>query len=161
MPEEPKSSVNLMPTFLGVAVVLLIMATILIVGLARGRTGGVSLPPGYHVVHVTESTYGLQLANTTIPAGNTLFVDKNIGGIPHEFVLFKTDRLADDLPLKPDGTADEDSSLLEDAADSGSALAAAETRLLTANLEAGHYVLVCNLPPNHYKAGMRIDITVK
>lgn len=161
MPEEPKSNVNLMPTFLAVAVVMLIVATILIVGLAGRRTGGVSLPPGYNVVHVTESTYGIQLANTTLPAGNTLFVDKNIGSIPHEFVLFETDRRADNLPLKPDGTADEDSPLLEDDADSGSALTAGETRLLTAKLEPGHYVLVCNLPPNHYKAGMRIDITVK
>ena len=72
-----------------------------------------------------------------------------------------TDRRAADLPLKADGTADENSSLLEDDADTGSALEPGETRLLAANLEPGHYVLVCNLPPNHYKAGMRLDITVK
>ncbi len=76
-------------------------------------------------------------------------------------MLFKTDRPADNLPLKPAGTADEDSDLLEAVVDSGSALAPGETRLLTANLDAGHYVLVCNLPPDHYKAGMRLDITVK
>jgi uncharacterized cupredoxin-like copper-binding protein len=161
VPEEPQSSnVDLMPTFLGVAIALLIVATILIIGLARRHTG-VSLPRGYNVVHVTEFTYGIQLANTTIPAGNTLFIDKNTGSIPHEFVLFKTDRPAADLPLAADGTADEDSPLLEDDADSGSALAPGETRLLTADLEPGHYALVCNLPPNHYKAGMRIDVTVK
>jgi uncharacterized cupredoxin-like copper-binding protein len=32
--------------------------------------------------------------------------------------------------------------------------------LLAANLEAGHYVLVCNLP-GHYQGGMRVDLTVK
>jgi uncharacterized cupredoxin-like copper-binding protein len=161
VPEESGSpTVDLMPTFLGVAITLLIVATILIVGLARRHTG-VSLPRGYTVVHLSEFTYGIELENTTIPAGNTLFVDKNTGTIPHEFVLFKTDRSAADLPLKSDGTADEDSSLVEDDADSGSALEAGETRLLAANLEPGHYVLVCNLPPNHYKAGMRLDVTVK
>ena len=161
MPEEPRSSsVDLMPTFLGVAITLLIVATILIIGLARRHTG-VSLPRGYTVVDVSEFSYGIQLKNTTIPAGNTLFVDKNTASIPHELVLFKTDRRAADLPLKADGTADENSSLLEDDADTGSALEPGETRLLAANLEPGHYVLVCNLPPNHYKAGMRLDITVK
>ncbi len=162
MPDNPEQSrVNLMPTFLGVALAMLVVATILIIGLARRPSGGLSLPAGYNVVHVSEYTYGLRLADTTIPAGNTVFVDKNTGDIPHELVLFKTDRLAANLPLKPDGTADEDSPLLEDDADSGSALGAGETRLLAANLEPGHYVLVCNLPPTHYTSGMRLDITVK
>jgi uncharacterized cupredoxin-like copper-binding protein len=155
------SSVNLMPTFLGVAVAMLIVATVLIVGLARRPAGGLSLPPGYNVVHVTEFTYGIQLANTTIAAGNTVFVAKNTSSIPHEFVLFKTDRPASDLPLKADGTADEESPLVEDVADSGSAFGPGETRLITADLEPGHYAMLCNLPPNHYKSGMHIDITVR
>jgi len=162
MPDQSQSPrVNLLPTFFGVAIALLIAATLLIVGLARRHTGGVSLPPGYTVVHVSEFTYGIQIASSTIPTGNTLFVVKNTSTIPHEFVLFKTDKPADALPLASDGTVDEDSSLLEDDADSGSALAPGETRLLTADLVPGHYALVCNLPPNHYKSGMHIDITVK
>lgn len=96
-----------------------------------------------------------------IPAGKTLFVAKNTSSIPHEFVLFKTDRPAADLPLKPDGTADEESPLVEGVADSGSAFGPGETRLVTADVEPGHYALVCNLPPNHYKSGMHIDVTVK
>ncbi len=79
------SSANLMPTFLGVAVVMLIVAVILIIGLARRPSGGLSLPPGYDVVHVSEYSYGFRLASTTLPAGNIVFVDKNTATIPHEF----------------------------------------------------------------------------
>jgi uncharacterized cupredoxin-like copper-binding protein len=150
-----------MPTFLGVTVVLLVVALMLIIGLARRPSGGLSLPPGYNVVHVSEYSYGFGLAPTTLHAGKTVFVDKNVGTIDHEFVLFKTGRPATSLPLKSNGTADENSPLLETDVDSGSALAPGETRLLTADLDPGHYVLVCNLPPDHYKAGMRVNITVQ
>jgi uncharacterized cupredoxin-like copper-binding protein len=159
--DKVKSGVNLVPTFLGVAVALLVCATVLIIGLAGRSTGGLKIPPGYNVVHVDEFTYGFRIPTTTLPAGNTLFVDRNVATIPHEFVIFKTDDPASKLPLKPDGTADEDSPALEDDVDSGSAVPPGQTRLLAADLEPGHYVLVCNLPPNHYQSGMRVDITVK
>lgn len=160
MDETPPSSANLLPTFLGVAVAMLVVAGVLIIGLAQRPANGVTVPSGYHVVHVSEFDFGIRLANTTLSAGNTLFVDKNDGSVPHEFVLFKTDRPAADLPLKPDRSADEESNLVEDVSDSGSALAPGETRLLAADLTPGHYALVCNLP-THYQLGMRIDVTVK
>jgi uncharacterized cupredoxin-like copper-binding protein len=161
MPDDAQSAgVSLMPTFLGVAVVMLVAATLLIIGLASRSTGGVKIPPGYNVVHVQEFTYGFRLPDTTLPAGNTLFVDDNQGSIPHEFVLFKTDALAAQLPLKPDKSVDEDSKVLEDDVDSGSDIPPGTTRLLAADLAPGHYALVCNLP-GHYQFGMRVDITVK
>ena len=39
-------------------------------------------------------------------------------------------------------------------------IAGGKSKKLTANLKAGHYVLICNLP-GHYKGGMRSDFTVK
>jgi uncharacterized cupredoxin-like copper-binding protein len=151
--------VNLLPTFLGVAVALLVCAAVLIVGLARRSTGGLSVPSDYTVVHLEEFTYGFRLPATTLPAGNTLFVDLNQGSIPHEFVLFKTALSATKLPLGTDGDIVEDSTELEDIVDSGSDIPPGNTRLLTADLAPGHYVLVCNLP-GHYKSGMRLDVTV-
>ena len=58
------------------------------------------------------------------------------------------------------GPPDEDSPELDSVLDSGSSLHPGEMRLLTASLDPGHYVMVCNLP-GHYNAGMRVDITVK
>lgn len=61
---------SLLPTFLGVAVALLVCATVLIIGLARRSTGGVSVPSDYTVVHLEEFTYGFRLPTTKLPAGN-------------------------------------------------------------------------------------------
>jgi uncharacterized cupredoxin-like copper-binding protein len=160
MAAESESGVNLVPTFLGVAVVLLVASTLLIIGLASRSTGGLKIPTGTNVVHVQEFTYGFRLASTTLPAGNNVFVDDNQGAIPHEFVIFKTDAPAAQLPLKADKSVDEDSKALEDDVDSGSDIPAGTTRILAANLEPGHYALVCNLP-GHYQLGMHVDITVK
>ncbi len=151
---------NTTRTILGVSVGLLACAIVLIVGLAVRPAGGLSLPTGYHVVHVDEFDAHFQADETTIPAGNVMFVDANRGTIPHEFVLFKTDQAARRLPLRADRGVDEDASSLEDVADSGSSLAPGETRLMTADLDPGHYALVCNLA-GHYQAGMRLDITVR
>jgi uncharacterized cupredoxin-like copper-binding protein len=154
------SGANLLPTFLGVAIALLVCATVLIIGLAGRSTGGLDIPAGYNVVKLDEFTYGFKLATLTLPAGNNLFVDHNTATIPHEFVIFKTDDPADHLPLETDKTVEEDAPGLETVVDSGSDIPSGQTRLLSADLEPGHYVLVCNLP-GHYQGGMRVDITVK
>lgn len=158
--EHTTPGVNLLPTFLGVAIALLVCATVLIIGLAGRSTGGLTIPTGYNVVKLEELTYGFKLPTTTLPAGNNLFVAHNTATIPHEFVLFKTDDPADRLPLKADKSVQEDAKSLEDVLDSGSDIPPGQTRLMAAPLEPGHYVLVCNLP-GHYQGGMSIDITVK
>ncbi|MDQ1379672.1 MAG: hypothetical protein QOG65_2595 [Actinomycetota bacterium] len=158
--EHTSSGVNLLPTFLGVAVALLVCATVLIIGLAGRSTGGLKMPAGYNVVQVQEFTYGFRLPSTTLPAGNNLFVDHNTASIPHEFVIFKTNDPGDQLPLAPDQTVKEDSTALEDVVDSGTDIPPGDTRLMAADLAPGHYVLVCNLP-GHYQGGMHVDITVK
>jgi len=154
------NGVSLVPTALGVAVALLVCAAVLIVGLAVRPAGGLNVPAGYHVVHVDEFDYGFRLTDTTLPAGKIVIVDVNRGTVAHELVMFKADRNAASLPLRADKSVNEDSSQMENVADSGSALAPGETRLITTDLEAGHYVMVCNLP-SHYQLGMRVDITVK
>jgi uncharacterized cupredoxin-like copper-binding protein len=158
---DNKNSLSLTPTLLGVSIVLLVLATILIVSLARRATGGLKVPEGTNLVQVEEYSYGFRIANTTLPAGNTVFVAKNAAAIPHEFVIFKTDDPAARLPLKADRTADEESRAVEVVVDSGEAIAPGRSLILSAKLDSGHYVLVCNLPPDHYQAGMRVDLTVE
>ena len=153
------STASVTRTALGISIGLLVCAVALIVGLAGRPAHGFALPPGYHVVHVEEFDYGFRLSESSLPAGKVVFVDTNRGTIPHEFVMFKTDDHASSLPLKDDKSVNEDADSLESVADSGSSLAPGETRLITAELDAGHYALVCNLPA-HYQAGMRQDINV-
>jgi hypothetical protein len=149
----------LLPTFLGVSVVMLVVAAVLIVGLARRPSGGLHIPPGYQVIHVTEESYGIQLPSASIPSGNVVFVDTNRGPIAHELVVFKLESASSTLPLLPDKSVDEDPDRIEAVVDSGSALAPGETRLLTGDLEPGSYMVVCNLA-GHYQLGMQTPLTV-
>ena len=136
----------MLPTFLGVAVALLACSALIIVGLLQRPAGGLSIPTGSRVIHVDEFDYGFRIPAGPLPAGNVVFVDTNRGSIPHELVMFKTNKGATKLPLRKDGSVDEENAAIEDVLDSGSALVPGETRILSATLDPGSYVIVCNLP---------------
>jgi uncharacterized cupredoxin-like copper-binding protein len=146
-------------TVASVLAVLLACAVLLILGLLARPSGGLTVPSGSRVVHVDEQDFGIHVSLTTLRAGNYVFVDHNHGPSSHELVMWKTDLGATQLPRGGDGRVNEDSPKLDSVLDSGSSLQPGEMRLLTASLEPGHYVMVCNLP-GHYNAGMRVDITV-
>ncbi len=143
-----------------IAMTLLALAIVIIVALATRPSGGITVPRGSRVLRVDERDFHIEFPSTTLTAGNYLFVDTNHGASAHELVMWKTSARADRLPLDKDGRVNEDSSALESVLDSGSSLRPGETRILTATLEPGHYVLVCNLP-GHYRAGMHLNITVQ
>jgi uncharacterized cupredoxin-like copper-binding protein len=146
-------------TFLGVACTLLVVAGLLIVVLAGRPSNAIAVPSGYHSVVVTLSDYRIS-GPTSVPAGKYEFVVKNKGTVPHELVMFETKDAANALPLRKDGSVDEESDALTSALDSGSSLDPGETRVLFADLTApGHYAMVCNLPA-HYRLGMKLDLTV-
>jgi uncharacterized cupredoxin-like copper-binding protein len=152
---------GLMPTFLVVSTVLLAVAIMLITGLAMRPAGGIPVPKGYHVVHVTLAEWSITGTPATLAAGDYEFVITNHGTIPHELVMWATKEPAAALPRRADGSVNEDSSALESVLDTGSSLMPGETRIVFANLTAaGHYSMACNLP-THYQSGMRADLTVK
>jgi uncharacterized cupredoxin-like copper-binding protein len=74
--------------------------------------------------------------------------------------MFKTANANARLPLRKNGSLDEESPAIEGVMDFGSSLAPGETRVLGANLDPGSYVIVCNLPA-HFRLGMHQTITVK
>ena len=150
---------RLAPTVIGVLTVLLVCAALLIVALAARPSGGLAVPHGSQVLHVDERDFALQLATTRLRAGTYVFVDTNHGPSAHELVMWKTDDPANRLPLLPNHRVNEESSQLSSVLDSGTALDPGQTRLLTATLPPGHYVLACNLP-GHFISGMHLDITV-
>jgi uncharacterized cupredoxin-like copper-binding protein len=74
--------------------------------------------------------------------------------------MFQTKDRADALPLRKDGSVDEESDALTSVLDSGGSLDPGESRVLFADLTTpGHYAMVCNLP-KHYHLGMHLDLEV-
>jgi uncharacterized cupredoxin-like copper-binding protein len=113
---------------------------------AGGDTGGVS---------ATEKDFAISLASSSAPAGSVSFDITNEGPSAHEFVVIKTDDAPDALPVK-DGTVEEDK---VDVVDEAEDIAPSTTANLTTDLEAGSYVIICNVT-GHYEAGMHTAFTV-
>src|SRR6188768_1936117 len=107
---------------------------------AGSDTGGVS---------ATEKDFSIDLATSSAPAGSVTFNISNQGPSAHEFVIIKTDDAPDALPVK-DNTVEEDKI---DVVDEAEDIAPSTTATLTTDLEAGSYVIICNIPA-HYEQGM-------
>ena len=100
---------------------------------------------------------------TSTSAGSVTFdVTNSSSALPHELVVIRTDLGAADLPTKEDGSVDESGEGVEvigevEELDPGA------TGAGTVELEAGNYVLICNIFADgiaHYDSGMRIDFVV-
>jgi uncharacterized cupredoxin-like copper-binding protein len=104
------------------------------------------------------SDFKIELDESTAPAGKVTFDIENNGPSTHEFVVFKTDLAADALPTK-DGDVDEEGEGVE-AIDEVEDIEADSTKTLDVDLDAGKYVVICNLP-GHYKQGMYDTLTVE
>jgi uncharacterized cupredoxin-like copper-binding protein len=147
-------------TMLGIACLLLIMAIVVIAAMAVRPSGGITVPKGYSVVHVTTTDFAID-APRALPAGKYEVVVTNHGAQAHEIVMWMTDLPSRELPLEKSGDVNESSTKLgESVLDTGSSLEPGESRVLFAELsQPGHYVLVCNLP-KHYRLGMHADLVV-
>jgi uncharacterized cupredoxin-like copper-binding protein len=106
-------------------------------------------------VAATEKDFEIDLASSTAPAGSVTFNISNEGPSIHEFVIIKTDQAPDALPVK-DGEVDEDQLQVVDEQED---IAPSTTGVLTTNLDAGAYVIICNIP-GHYQQGMHAAFTV-
>jgi len=90
----------------------------------------------------------------SVAAGEVTISAANRGSFPHEMVLIRTNAASGDLAAN--GEVDE-TGLVGELEDLEPGAAAKE---LTATLETGHYVILCNLP-GHYAKGMHTDLTVE
>jgi uncharacterized cupredoxin-like copper-binding protein len=108
-------------------------------------------------VDVTLSDYKVELGSTSAPAGDITFNVTNDAEQKHEFVVFKTDLAPDQLPLNADGDVDEEGEGVTHIDEIGG-VPGGSSDSLSVNLEAGGYVLICNLP-GHYKQGMHAAFT--
>jgi uncharacterized cupredoxin-like copper-binding protein len=106
-------------------------------------------------VTVTMDDFSLTATPGTSSAGDVTFAIQNDGPSTHEFVIIRTDDAPDALPVENGLIPEDQIDLVDEAED----IAPSTNTSLSANLEAGSYVLVCNLPA-HYEEGMYAAFTV-
>ena len=93
-------------------------------------------------------------------AGPVTITAPNIGKIPHELVLARTNAAPSALPTLPDGSVNEATLESQDRAPGEiSETEAGKSGKVTINLPAGNYVMYCNIP-GHYAAGMYGSLVV-
>ena len=112
-----------------------------------------------------EGTVAVTVADFTVtpdpdsaPAGEITFDITNDAEQTHEFVVFQTDLAPDQLPTDENGDVDEAGEGVTHI-DEVEDIAGGSSQSLTVNLDAGSYVLICNLP-GHYAQGMHAGFTV-
>ncbi len=125
---------------------------------------------------VNLAEWSITPASDSASAGKVTFDVKNTGKDVHEFVVIKTDLDPGKLPLKSDGSVDEDKLKGEGEVED---VAAGGSKELGLTLTPGKYVFICNRVETagdmshmmdmkvdmhgiaqHYKLGMRTAFTV-
>jgi uncharacterized cupredoxin-like copper-binding protein len=107
-------------------------------------------------VSATEKDFEIDVASSTAPVGSVTFNISNEGPSTHEFVIIKTDDAPDALPTK-NGEVNEDGLNVVDEQED---IAPSTTATITTNLDAGSYVIICNVP-GHYQLGMHTAFTAR
>jgi uncharacterized cupredoxin-like copper-binding protein len=148
----------------------LVRGAILMVGAAVGLTGcssdettGAGSTPG--AVDVTVHEFEVVPETSSESSGDITFTVTNTGPDDvHEFVVVKTDLAPDALPTDSTGAVDEAGVGIEPV-DEIEDIAVGATESVTVTLEAGSYVLMCNIYDKaekeaHYQMGMRTAFSV-
>ena len=119
---------------------------------------------GATTVTVTLQEFSVLPEPATAPAGDVTFHVTNDGPDDiHEFVILKTDLAPESLPTGEDGSVDEEGEGIE-LIDEIEDIPVGESQDVTAPLDAGSYVLICNIVESgevHYELGMRTSFTVE
>jgi uncharacterized cupredoxin-like copper-binding protein len=127
----------------------------------EGGDGG-----GGSTVAVTLQEFAVGAQPASVAAGSITFEATNNGpNDAHELVVIKTDLAPDALPTNADGSVNEEGEGIEPI-DEVEEIPVGETQNLTVDLEAGNYVLICNIyteseQESHYQEGMRTGFTVE
>jgi uncharacterized cupredoxin-like copper-binding protein len=118
-------------------------------------------------VGVELQEFGVGPDPSSADEGEVTFELENTGEETHEFVVIKTDLSAVDLPTVKDGSVDEEGKGME-VVDEVEEIPSGESRNLTVDLDAGNYVLICNIVEeedgetvSHYQQGMRTPFMVE
>jgi uncharacterized cupredoxin-like copper-binding protein len=116
-------------------------------------------------VNVRVQEFAVIPDTASAPAGEVTFTVTNTGPDDvHEFVVVKTGLAPEALPTEPNGSVDETGAGIEPV-DEIEDIAVGDTQSVMADLEAGNYVLMCNIydkaeKESHYQQGMHTAFTV-
>ena len=95
-------------------------------------------------VDVVLSEFIVEPAEDSVEAGEVTFAIDNQGGETHEFVVVEA-ASADDLPVDDDSAFDEEAFGEDNVLGEVEEIESGDTAELTLDLEAGDYVLLCNV----------------
>ncbi len=114
-------------------------------------------------IDVGLTTYKIEMSKTSASSGDIVFhVHNDATDLTHEFVIFKTDLPADQLPLTAENAVDEEGAGVTHIDEVE--VKPGEAADLAVNLAPGNYVMICNINDNneqHYMHGMHQAFTVK
>lgn len=123
---------------------------------------------GGGTVAVTLQEFSINPDSDSAAAGEVTFEATNEGpNDPHELVVIRTDLAPEGLPTTEEGGVDEEGEGIEVIGEIEE-FPVGETESATFDLEAGSYVLICNIVEeedgeleSHYVEGMRTPFTVE
>jgi hypothetical protein len=124
----------------------------------NGGTETPTGPGGGIQVGLHDPDFALSVDPASAPAGAVAFDVVNEGGLIHNFRAIKTDLAPDALPLDSTGFEVDESQV--DVVASHEEIPAGASATVEADLGAGSYVLICNIP-THYEAGMHAAFSVE
>jgi uncharacterized cupredoxin-like copper-binding protein len=108
-------------------------------------------------VDVSFQAYSIVPKHTSIKTGTITFNVKNDAGqVLHQFIVVKSDKPANQLPLGADSKVDESQLTILGRLDK---VDVGQSGTLAVALVPGHYVLFCNVV-GHYQLGMHADFNV-
>ena len=111
-------------------------------------------------VNVLLDDFRVRPDAAVVPAGTVSFRILNQGPTTHEFIVVRTDRPPDKLPLQDDGLTVNEEARGIDLLDEAEGLDIDDRQTLVLDLTAGNYVMYCNLE-GHYLGGMHAELTVR
>ena len=115
--------------------------------------------PSSTPVNVLLEDFKVRQDPAVVPAGTVSFRLLGQGPTTHEFIVVRTDRSPDKLPLQPDGLTVNEEALGVELVDEADGLDIDDRQTLDLRLAPGHYVMYCNLE-GHYLGGMYAALTV-
>lgn len=124
-------------------------------------TGGpsaepIGVPPTGVAIYLSEWSVGIP---TSMLTGQVNFAITNIGTMPHEMLVFRSDLPPSAYPVDSKGTIIEDGPGIT-LVSRGDLISPGQTQKRVVDLtQPGKYLFVCNLP-GHFKAGMFRVVTV-
>lgn len=133
-----------------------LLAALALVGSACGGGGGGGA--GGNAVSATLGMWYIKLDPSSAGSGEVTFrISNQDPDMVHEFVVFKTDLAEDALPVTADQVNEDspDLTLVGEKED----IAPGDSADLTVDLDAGNYVVICNIT-GHYSKGMHASFTV-